>query len=110
MALWQTSVVVRCLSARVVSRNARPTAASTGIQSLRVASLTTGKAFAKYPFGARTTIEEKRKRTVLARSWKRADLLYNLNWKSILLVFNNYFGVIFPSFILMFYVRFVETI
>ena len=32
--------------------------------------------------------EEERKRTLLASSRKRADILYPLKWKSIVLVFN----------------------
>ena len=34
--------------------------------------------------------EEERKRTVLARSRKRADILYPLKWKYIVLVFNKF--------------------
>ena len=55
---------------------------------------------------ARTTIEEiilnlnvwgveEKKRTVLTRSWKRADMLYPLKWKSIVLVFNQFVCVMF---------------
>ena len=39
--------------------------------------------------------EEERKRTVLASSRKRADILYPLKWKSIVLVFNKFVCVMF---------------
>ena len=46
--------------------------------------------FSTSPCGARTTIEEKRKRTVLASSRKRVDILYHLKWKYIVLVFHKF--------------------
>ena len=66
---------------------------------LVMASITTEKVFATSPCGARTTTEkiilnlnvwgeEKRKRTVLTSSRKRADFLYSPRWKSIMLFFN----------------------
>ena len=39
--------------------------------------------------------EEERKRTVLASSRKRADILCSLKWKSIVLVFNKFVCVMF---------------
>ena len=65
----------------VATRSSRPTIASTDT------SLGTGRGFATYPCGVRTTNkeiilnlngmrEEESKRTVLANSRKRADILY----------------------------------
>ena len=93
------STVAMCLSARVVERSSTPRTASTETISLCLASLTTEKVFATSPCMARTTIEkiipylnvwgeEERKRTVLASSRKRADILYSLKWKYVMLVFN----------------------
>ena len=64
------------------------------------------RVFATSPCGARTTIEdiilnlnvwgeEERKRTVLASFKKRADILYSLKWKYIVLVFNKLFCLMF---------------
>ena len=62
--------------------------------------------FATSPCGASTTIEkiilnlnvwgeEERKRTVLASFRKRADILYPLKWKYIVLVFSKFVWVMF---------------
>ena len=67
-----------------------------------LATTLAGKHMATFPYGARTTIEdiihnlnvwgvEERKRTVLAGSRKRADILYPLKWKYIVFVLINYF-------------------
>ena len=83
--------------------------------SLGVASLTTGRVFATCPCGARTTIEEiilnlivcgkeERKRTVLASSRKSTDILYPLQRKPIVLVFNKFVCVMF-SFFVWFFLR-----
>ena len=105
--IWQhTGNVFAC---RVVARSSTPTTASTDIISLCVASLTTGRVFPTSPCGARTTIEEiilnlnvwreeERNWTVLASSRKRAAILYPLQWKSIVLVFNKFVCVIFSFF------------
>ena len=50
-------------------------------EAFLVASFTAGKAFATSPCGARG---KERKRTVLSSSRKRADILYHLDWKSII--------------------------
>ena len=100
------STVASCLPARVVARSSTPTTVSTNTIGLCVASLTTGRVFATSQCGARTTIEEiilylnmwgeeERKRFILASSRKKADILYPLKWKSIVLVFNNFFRVIY---------------
>ena len=76
-----------------------------------MASLTTGKAFATSPCGARTTIEEiilnlnvwgeeERKRTVLASSRKRADILYPLKRKTSVLGFYRFVCVMSIIFLL----------
>ena len=52
------SILSMCLFARVVARSSTIPTASTDKRSLCVASLTTGRAFATYPCGATTTIEE----------------------------------------------------
>ena len=88
------STVAMCLAARVVAISLRPTTASKDSRSYCVASLGTGRAFETSPCGARTTIKEivlnlnlmgkeEGKRTVLASSRKRAEILYHLNWKFI---------------------------
>ena len=103
------STVAMCLPARVVARSSTPTTASTDTLSLCVASLTTGRVFATSQCGARTTIEEiilnlnvwgeeERKRTVLARSRKRADILPPFKWKSVVLVFNKFVCVMSISY------------
>ena len=85
------------LPARVVARISTPTSASTDTISLCVASLTTGRDFSTSPSGARTTIqkiilnlnvlgEEENKREALASSRKRADIIYPLKWKYIVVV------------------------
>ena len=95
------SRVTMCLPARVVAKSATATTASKDTINLCVTSLTTGKVFATSPCGARTTIEEiilnlsvwgeeERKRIILASSRERADILYPLKWKSIVLAFNNF--------------------
>ena len=97
--------VAMCLPARVVARSLTPTS-STDTITLCVASLTAGRVFATSPCGARTNIEEiilklnvlgeeERKRTVLASSRKRADILYPLKWKYIVLVLNKFVCVMF---------------
>ena len=105
------STVAMCLPARVVSRS------STDTISLCLASLTTGRVFATYPCGARITIEEiilnlnvwreeESKRTVLASSRKRADILYPPKWKSIVLFFNKFVCVFFfKTFFYYYYLR-----
>ena len=111
------STVAMCLPARVVARSSTPTTASTDTISLCVASLTTGRVFATSPCGARTTIDEinlnlnvradkERKRTALASSRKRADILYPLKWKSIVLDFNKLVCVMF-IFVFFFLFKFV---
>ena len=69
------STVAMCFSARVVAKCSKPTTTSTDTRSLN-----TG-AFATSPCGARG---EEKKSKALASSWKRADLLYHLNWKSVI--------------------------
>ena len=109
------STVAMCLPARVVARSSTPTTASTDTISLCVASLTTGRVFATSQCGARTTIDEiilnlkvwgdeERKRMVLATSRKRADILYTLKWKYIVLVFNKFVCLMSIFFFLLFYV------
>ena len=91
------STVAMCLPAKVVARSSTQTTASTDTISLCVASLTAGRVFATSPCVARTTIEEiilklnvwreeERNRAVLDSSRKRADILYPLRWKFIVLV------------------------
>ena len=80
------STVTMCLFARVVTRSSRPTTASTDTRHFLVASLTTGRAFAPSPCGAR---REKRKRKILSSSRKGADILYHLNWKSLIWFLTN---------------------
>ena len=60
-----------CLSAMVVARSLRPRSASIDPKSYFISSLTTGRAFATSPCGAR---EEERKRTGLSSSRKRAHI------------------------------------
>ena len=98
-----------CLSTRVVARSSTPTALR-DTRSFGVASLTTGRAFATFPCGARTTIEaiilnlnmKSRRR---GRGWfwpdpgKRADFPYHPNWKYLLLVFHNYFSKLHVRFV-----------
>jgi hypothetical protein len=97
------STVAMCLPARVVARSSTPTTASTDTISWCVASLTTGRVVATSPCGARATIEEiilylnmwgeeEEKRIILASSRTRADIIYPLKWKSIVLVFNKLFA------------------
>ena len=52
-----STVVAVCLPARVVARSSAPTTAPTDTISLCVTSLTTGRVFAIYPCGAKTTIK-----------------------------------------------------
>ena len=95
------SKVAMCLPARVVAGSSTPTTVSTDTISLCLANLNTGRVFATPPCGARTTIkeiilnlnvlgEEERKRLVLASSRKKADNLYPLKRKYIVLAFNKF--------------------
>ena len=114
------STVAVCLPARVLARSSTPTTASTDTISLCVTSLTTGRVLAISPCWARTTIEEiilnlnvwgeeERKRTALASSRKRAEILYPLKWKFIVLVFNKLVCVmsIFYLFFVLLKVRII---
>ena len=91
------STVAMSLFAWVVVRSSRPTTSSTDTRGLCVASITTGRAFETFPCGERKTFgeiilnlnvsgEEEGKRTIMASSRKRADILDHLNWKSIVFV------------------------
>ena len=97
------SQVAMCLPARVVARSPTLTTASINRHNKPVCGKPHHrKSFATFPCGARTTIEdiilnlnlwgvEERKRTVLAGSRKRADILYPLKWKYIVFVLINMF-------------------
>ena len=111
------STVAIFLPAKVVAISSTPKTASTDTIGLCVASLNTGRVFGTSPCGARTTIEEiilnlnvcgeeERKRTVLASSRKRANILYTLKWKSFVFVFNKFVCVM--STILLFFLYIVS--
>ena len=96
------SRVAVCLPEKVVAKMSTLTTASTDTISLHVTSLTAGRVFAISPCGARTTTEdiilnvnmwreEERKRNGYGQLQERADILYPLKRKSIVLVFNNFF-------------------
>ena len=98
-----------------MARCFRPTTSSADTRSLCVSSLTTGRAFATYPCGVRTTIdeiilnlnvrgEEERKRMVLASSMKRADTLHHHEQK-----YKTYVMLTLSSFLLFLrlFVRFL---
>ena len=79
------STVAVCLPARFVTKSSTPTAASIDTISFFVASLTIGRVFATSTCGGGGKEEDGS-----GQLQEDADILYPLNWKSIVLVFNKY--------------------
>ena len=84
------SAVAMCFSARVLARSSTPTTASTDTRNFFVVNLATSQCWARNTieeifFNINLMGKEEGKRTVLASSRKRADIIYHLKWNFIVL-------------------------
>ena len=78
------STLAMCVSARLVARSSKPTVASTDTRSFSLWGK--DQDWGDYPQSEHDG-EEERKKTVLASFRKRTDILHQLHWKSMVLLF-----------------------